>query len=102
MAKRGSTDVFLLLQSYMVIWRTGTSIVGQLTCTYFYFFTQSVNPRFLFIMLVIMIYLFVLDDSFSWRFTTRTDILTQCCEPLQNLKVRLGTGKIDLSPPVIL
>ena len=26
----------------------------------------------------------------------------KCCEPLQKLRVRLGTCKIDLSPPVIL
>ena len=36
-------------------WRPGMSIVGQLT--------GSVSPRFLFIMVVIMIYLFVLDVS---------------------------------------
>ena len=34
-----------------------------------------------------MIYLFVLDDSYtSKRLTTRTEDLTQCCEPLQKLK----------------
>ena len=37
-----------------------------------------------------------------WRFTTRTEQLTKCCEPLQILRVRIGTCKIDLSPPVIL
>ena len=48
-----------------------------------------------------MIYLFVLDDSLtSWRFTTRTEELTKCCEPLQELRVRLGTCKTGLSPPV--
>ena len=26
--------------------------------------------------------------------------LTNCCEPLQKLRMRLGTCKIDLSPPV--
>ena len=35
--------------------RPGISIVGQLT--------ESMSPRFRFIMVVIMIYLFVLDDS---------------------------------------
>ena len=47
-----------------------------------------------------MIYLFVLDDSLT-RFTTRTEQLTKCCEPLQKLRVRLGTCQIDSSPPVI-
>ena len=32
----------------------------------------------------------------------RTEQLNKCCEPLQKLRVRLGTCKIDLSPPVIL
>ena len=36
------------------------------------------------------------------RFTTKTEQLTKCCEPLQKLKVRLWPCKIDLSPPVIL
>ena len=50
-----------------------------------------------------MIYLFVLDDSLtSERFTTRTEELTKCCEPLQKLRVRLGTCKTGLSPPVTL
>ena len=41
-----------------------------------------------------MIYLFVLDDSLtSLRFTTRTEELTKCYEPLQKLRVRLGTCK---------
>ena len=49
-----------------------------------------------------MIYLFVLDDSLtSYRFTTRTEQLTKCCEPLHKLRVRLWPCKIDLSPPVI-
>ena len=48
-----------------------------------------------------MIYLFVLDDSLtSERFTTRTEELTKCYEPLQILRVRLC--KTGLSPPVIL
>ena len=51
-------------------------IVGQLT--------ESASPRFRFNMVVIMIYLFVLDDSLtSYRFSTRTAQLTKCCEPLQ-------------------
>ena len=50
-----------------------------------------------------MIYLFVLDDSFtSKRFTTRTEELTICYEPLQKLRVRLRPCKIDLNPPVTL
>ena len=50
-----------------------------------------------------MINLFVLDDSLtSSSLTTRTEELTKCYEPLQKLRVRLGTCKIDLSPPVIL
>ena len=50
-----------------------------------------------------MIYLFVLDDSLtSLRFTTRTEELTKCYEPLQKLRVRLGTCKTGLSPPVTL
>ena len=36
------------------------------------------------------------------RFTTRTEELTKCCEPLQKLRVRLGTCKTGLSPPVTL
>ena len=38
-----------------IAWRLGISIAGQLI--------ESVSPRFLFIMVVILIYLFVLDDS---------------------------------------
>ena len=50
-----------------------------------------------------MIYLFVLDDPLtSWRFTTRTEELTKCYEPLQKLRVRLGNCKTGLSPPVTL
>ena len=50
-----------------------------------------------------MIYLFVLDDSLTKkRFTTRTEELTKCNEPLQKLRVRLGTCKTGLSPPVTL
>ena len=54
-------------------------------------------------MVIIVIYLFVLDNALtSYRFTTRNEQLTKCCEPLQKLRVMLGTCKIDLSPPVIL
>ena len=50
-----------------------------------------------------MIYLFVLDDSLtSERFTTRTEELTKCYEPLQKLRVRLWPFKTGLSPPVTL
>ena len=48
-----------------------------------------------------MIYLSVLDDSLtSLRFTTRTEQLTKCNEPLQKLRVRLWPCKTGLSPPV--
>ena len=54
-------------------------------------------------MMFIMIYLFVLDDSLtSQRFTTRTEELTKCYEPLQKLRVRLGSCKTGLSPTVTL
>ena len=50
-----------------------------------------------------MIYLFVLDSSLtSKRFTTRSEELTKCYEPLQKVRVRLFPCTIDLSPPVIL
>ena len=50
-----------------------------------------------------MIYLFVLDDSFtSKRFITRTEELTKYYEPLQKMRVRLRPCKIDLKPPVPL
>ena len=63
---------------------------------------KILSPRFRFIRMFIIIYLFVLGDSLtSERFTTRTEELTKCYEPLQKLRVRLGTCKIDLSPPVI-
>ena len=38
----------------------------------------------------------------SYRFTTRSEQLTKCCEPLQKLSVRLGTCKTSLNPPVII
>ena len=38
-------------------------------------------------------YLFVHDDLLtSYRFTTGTEQLTKCCEPLQKLRVKLGIG----------
>ena len=38
-----------------------------------------------------MIYLFVLEDSLAGvRFTTGTERLAVCCEPLQKPRVRLG------------
>ena len=47
-----------------------------------------------------MNYSFVLDDSLtSKRFTTRTEQLTKCCEPLQKMRVWLGASKTRLSPP---
>ena len=47
-----------------------------------------------------MIYSFVLDDSLtSYRFTTRTEQLTKCCEPQQKMRVRLGACKTGVSPP---
>ena len=49
-----------------------------------------------------MIYLYVLENSLtSYIFTTRAEKLSKCCQPLQKLRIRLGTGKIDLSLPVI-
>ena len=81
----GSTGVFLLLQIFSdVVRRTRLSIAGQLIV--------SVSSRFLFILDVIVLYFFVIDDLLtSMRFTTRTEQLTKCCGPLQTLMVRLGT-----------
>ena len=31
-----------------------------------------------------------------------TEQLTKCCEPLQKMRARLGSCKIDFSPPAIL
>ena len=46
-----------------------------------------------------MIYSFVLDDSWtSWRFTTGSEQLTKCCEPLQKIRVRFGACKTGLIP----
>ena len=60
----------------------------------------SGSPHFLFITMVIMIYLFVLDDSLtSRRFAEQ---LSKRCEQLQKLRVRLWPCKIDLGPPVVL
>ena len=48
-----------------------------------------------------MIYWFVPDDSLtSYRFTTRTEELSNCYEPLQKLRVRLWPCKTGLSPPI--
>ena len=45
-----------------------------------------------------MLHLFVVDDSLnSWIFTTRTEQVTKCCEPMQKMRVRLGACKIGLS-----
>ena len=50
-----------------------------------------------------MIYLFVLDNSSAgWRFTTRTEELAKCYEPLQGLRVKLGSCGAGLGPPVTL
>ena len=50
-------------------------------------------------MVVLLIHLFVHDDSLtSLRFTMRTEQLTTCCEPLRKMRVRLGSCKTDLSP----
>ena len=47
-----------------------------------------------------MMYSFVLEDSLtSYRFTTRTEQLTKCCEPLQKMRMRLEPCKTGLSPP---
>ena len=74
-----------------VVWHLEISIAGQLIV--------SVSPRFSFIMVVIIIYLFVLDDSLtSQRFTTRTEQVCKCCEPLQKMRVRLGDCETGLSP----
>ena len=52
----------------------------------------------LFIMVVIT---FVLHDSLtSMRFTTRTEQLTKCCEPLQKMMASLGARITGLSLPV--
>ena len=57
-------------------------------------------PRFLSIMVSIIVYLFVLYGSFtSYRFTMRIEQLTKCCEPLQKLRVRLGPRKTRFKPP---
>ena len=73
-----------------VVWHQEISIAGQLIV--------SVSPRVLFIMVVI-INLFVLDDSLtSQSSTTRTEQVTKCCEPLQKIRVRLGAYETGLSP----
>ena len=57
------------------------------------------SPRICFTRVVIMIDLFLLDDSLT---RTRTERLTKCCEPLQKIRVRLGACKTGLSLQVIL
>ena len=50
-----------------------------------------------------MMYLFVHDDSWtSYRFTTKTEQLTKCCEPLQKMRMTLGPCKTGLRSPVVL
>ena len=49
-----------------------------------------------------MIYSFVLDDSLTgWGFTTRTEQLAECFEPLQRVGVGLGACKTGLRHQVI-
>ena len=50
--------------------------------------------------MLILIYLFVLDDSLTSYRSTRTEELAKCYEQLQKLRMRLWPCKIDLSPPV--
>ena len=53
-------------------------------------------------MVLILMYLSVCNDSWTRkRFTTRTEQVTKYCEPRQKQSMRLGTCKIDLTPPVI-
>ena len=43
----------------------------------------------------------VRDDTLTnKRFTTGTEQLTKCCEPLQKLRVMLGTFIIDSTPVI--
>ena len=52
---------------------------------------------------VIMVYLFARDGSLNeLEIHKRTEQLTKCCEPLQKLRLTLGSCKTSLSPPVIL
>ena len=63
--------VFLFLDIFNdVVWRPGISIAEQLI--------ESMNPRFCFIMVVIIIYLFVLDDLLVCTKAKMTDQLTKC------------------------
>ena len=72
---QGSTGVFCLLQFFSnclvprVLHRQAD--------------TESVSPRFLFIMAVIRVNRFVIGDSLTLRFMMRTEHLTKCCEPFQ-------------------
>ena len=45
---------------------------------------------------------FAFSGKKSYNFTTKTEELTKCYEPLQKLRVRLGACKTGLSPPVTL
>ena len=65
--------------------------------SFFFFIYIGVLVVLLLIMVFIKIHLFVRDNSLnSKRFITRTE-LTNCCEPLQKLKVRYGSCKPGLS-----
>ena len=60
------------------------------------------SPRFLSVGVAIMINSFVLDASLTCqRFTTSTEQLTKCCEPLQKMRMRLGACKTSLIPQYI-
>ena len=91
MFNRGSTGVFLLLRIFnKLLGAHGSPSSGSLL---------NLSPH----MVVIIIYLFVLDDSLtSERVTTRTEQLTKCFELLQKVRVRLWPCKTSLSPPEIL
>ena len=91
--KRG---VFLLLDIFSdVFWRQGISIAEKLI--------ESMNPRFRFIMVVIIIYLFVLDDLLvSYRAATRTEQLTKCCMNHCRSRGVVGYTLNRFKSPVIL
>ena len=40
-----------------------------------------------------------MEENVDERFTTSTEQLAKCCEPLQNMRARLGPCKTGLSPP---
>ena len=67
--------------------------------------TLLYTPVLLFKSVVYVAYVFLACKfyfSFLTVFISRTEELTKCCEPLQKLRVRLGTCKTGLSPPVTL